>query len=474
MKLIAVKSLIYLLLTLTFSNSTFADTQKIRWFTDIEEAKQQAEENQVPILLVFSGSDWCKPCMKLKQEILTSVEFEKYALKNLILVELDFPAQKKNRLSDEQTEHNEALAEKYNAKGAFPLMVVVNHLDKKLGELGYKKDFKVTDYIAYFSSLSKMGLNLPPNSNSKTQTKVLKLMGSRFEVSAIHNDTQVAWDAINAGIQEITRIENLISSWDENSQTSQINRNAGIEAVKVDEELYNLIHRALKISKLTDGAFDISFASMERVWKFDGSMTKVPSKEAISESVAKVNYQNIVLNVEAQTVFLKEKGMKIGFGAIGKGYAANRAKVIMQKMGIENGLVSAGGDLIGWGEQEDGTQWKIGIADPQEKDNIFSWLSIVNQSVVTSGNYEKFAMIDGKRYAHIIDPRTGMPVTGLKSVTMICPDAELADALATSVFVLGEEKGLNLVNQLKGIECLLVTEENEIRTSENLALNYYE
>ncbi len=468
MKLFAVKSILCLLLSLTFSFSvTFADVEKIRWLTDIEEAKQKAEEHQIPILLVFSGSDWCKPCMKLKQEILTSVEFEKYAFKNLVLVELDFPAQKKNRLSDEQTKHNEALAEKYNTKGAFPLMVVVNHSEKKLGEIGYKKDYTVADYINYFSSFSKHSFN------PKTQTKVLKLMGSRFEVSAIHNDVGLAWEAINAGIQEITRIEKLISSWDEASQTSEINRNAGIEAVKVDKELYDLIHRALKVSKLTDGAFDISFASMEKVWKFDGSMTELPSEEAIVASVAKVNYQNILLDAEAQTVFLKEKGMRIGFGAIGKGYAANRAKAIMQEMGIDNGLVSAGGDLIGWGEQEDGTEWKIGIADPEEKDKIFSWLSIVNQSVVTSGNYEKFAMIDGKRYAHIIDPRTGMPVIGLKSVTVICPDAELADALATSIFVLGEKAGLDLVNQLKGIEALLVTDENEIKTSENLDLNYY-
>lgn len=464
------------MLTSFYAHATFAEG--IQWYTDIEVAKQEAEKTQNPILVVFSGSDWCKPCMKLKQEVLTSSEFEEYASQNLILVEADFPAQKKNRLSDEQTAHNDKLAETYNPNGVFPSMILLDHTGKKLGGMGYKKDFEIKDYIAYFSSFSKMGMNSEgmnsEKETNKTHTKVLKLMGSRFEVSAIQEDEQLAWDAINAGIAEITRIENLISSWKEDSETSEINRKAGIEPVKVDKELYDLIHRALRVSKLTDGAFDISFASLEKVWKFDGSMTELPSKEAIAASVAKINYHNIILDDETQTVFLKEEGMRIGFGAIGKGYAANRAKKIMQEMGIENGLVNAGGDLIGWGEQEDGTVWKIGIADPQEKDKIFSWLSIVNQSVVTSGNYEKFAMIDGTRYAHIIDPRTGMPVTGLKSVTVICPDAELADALATSIFVLGEGAGINLVNQLKGIECLLVTDENEIKTSEHLALNYYE
>ncbi len=464
MKYLAVFCLLCFLAQPAFS----VEVEKIQWHTDIEAAKEKAKKYQLPLLLVFSGSDWCKPCIKLRENILYSAEFERYAFKNLVLVELDFPALKKNRLSKEQTTHNEQLAEKYNAKGVFPSMVVITHTGKQLGQMGYKKDYAVADYITYFSSFSKYGVN------SKTQTKVLKLMGSRFEISAVHEDIRLAWKAINAGIAEITRIEQLISSWDANSQTSEINQQAGIQAVKVDSELYDLIYRALKVSKLTNGAFDISFASMERIWKFDGSMTEIPSNEAVQKSVVKVAYQNIILDAEAQTVFLKEKGMRIGFGAIGKGYAANRAKSVMKEIGVENGLVNAGGDLIGWGEQEDGTHWRIGIADPKQKGAVFSWLGIVNQGVVTSGNYEKFALIDGKRYAHIIDPRSGMPVTGLKSVTIICPDAELADALATSVFVLGEKAGLDLVNQLKGIECLLVTDEDEIQVSNNLTLNYYE
>ena len=327
--------------------------------------------------------------------------------------------------------------------------------------------------ILSFAACLPCFAQLEAGENKNSHTKVIKLMGSRFEITAQNPDAQSAWDAINAAIAEISRIESLISSWDTNSQTSLINKNAGIRAIKVERELYDLIARSLKISRLTEGAFDISFASIDKLWRFDGSMTQMPPADAVKQSVNKINHRNIILDNEASSVFLREKGMKIGFGAIGKGYAANRAKFIMQSMGIESGVVNAGGDLIGWGKLTDGSQRRIAISDPNEKEHILSWLSVEDMAVVTSGDYERYVIFDGKRYAHIIDPRTGYPVTGLKSVTIICPDAELADALATSVFVLGEKKGLELINQLKGIECLLVTDENEIKTSTNLQLNPY-
>lgn len=306
------------------------------------------------------------------------------------------------------------------------------------------------------------------------QKKVTKLMGCRFEITAAGDDEAIAWQAINAGIDEIVRIEKLISSWDKNSQTSAINRNAGIEPVKVDKELFDLIFRSKKVAALTGGAFDISYASMDRIWKFDGSMQAMPSSEKVADARQFINWENIELNTENQTVFLKEKGMKIGFGAIGKGYAANRAKVIMQKItGIHGGVVNASGDLICWGKTSESESQSIKIADPKDQSKALGWLQIRETSIVTSGDYERFVMFDEKRYAHIIDPRTGYPTTGIKSVTVVCPDAEVADALATSVFVLGKTDGLALINSLKNVECLLITDENELFTSENLKLNYY-
>ena len=312
------------------------------------------------------------------------------------------------------------------------------------------------------------------SAQDKVHKKVLKLMGSRFEITVIEEDETVAWNAINAAIEEIERIEALISSWDPNSQTSALNQNAGLKPLKVDSELYQLVSRAKKISILTNGAFDISYASMDKIWKFDGTMNQVPDKIEVAQSVEKIDFNRISLNKELGTVYLEDAGMKIGFGAIGKGYAANRGRLVMQDLGIKNGIVNAGGDLMAWGTDEYEKPWRVAIADPKDKGQAIGWLNIQNMSVVTSGNYEKFVVIDNEKYSHIIDPRTGYPVKGLKSVTIVCPDAELADALATSVFVMGKTNGLELVNTLADVECIIVDDKDQLTTSENLTINYYE
>jgi len=301
-----------------------------------------------------------------------------------------------------------------------------------------------------------------------THRKIIKLMGCRFEITAIHEEAQLAWDAINAAILEMDRVESIISSWKADSQTSEINRQAGISPVKVDAILFNLIARSLKISKLTGGAFDISYGSMDKVWKFDGSMKKIPGHKAIKRSVAKIGFQHIILDQEHQTVFLKKTGMKIGFGGIGKGLAANIAKKVMIAKGVENGLVNASGDLIAWGKQEHGNDFKVGIASPSDISKIHCYVNLNNTAIVTSGDYESCVFFNGVRYGHIIDPRTGYPTTGIKSVSLICPDPELGDALATSVFVLGVKAGLNMINQIRGVECLIVTDDDKMLHSANL------
>jgi thiamine biosynthesis lipoprotein len=296
-------------------------------------------------------------------------------------------------------------------------------------------------------------------------------MGSRFDITVVARDSLEANIHIDTAVAEITRIENLISSWDPNSQTSEINRNAGIKAVKVNSELFQLIERALKISKLTQGAFDISYASMDKVWFFDGSMTEMPSEDAIKNSVSKVGYQNIILDETNQTVFLKLKEMKIGFGAIGKGYAADKAKQLLIDKGVESGIINASGDLNTWGTQPNGNDWLVAIVNPLNKEKVFSWMPVNNSAVVTSGNYEKYVKFNNVLYTHIIDPRTGYPATGILSVTIFTKTAELADALATSIFVMGVDTGLDFINQLKGVECIIIDENNKIITSEHIQLN---
>lgn len=303
------------------------------------------------------------------------------------------------------------------------------------------------------------------------RTEILLLMGSRFEITPYSGSDSLNEAAITAAITEIKRIETLISEWIPGSEISEVNRNSGIKPVKVSGELYSLVRRCIKVSELTDGAFDITWASARGIWRFDGSMTELPKKETIDSVLLLINYRNIVLNDSDQTIYLAKRGMAIGLGAIGKGYAANCARNVMQKMGIASGIVIAGGDLITWGSPEEGKQWPIGISNPSNPRQALAWLEVGEAAVVTSGNYEKFVMIEGKRYCHIINPATGYPVSGLQSVTIICPDAELADALSTSVFVMGKEKGLALINQLKGVECVIMDDTGRFITSDHIQLN---
>lgn len=298
--------------------------------------------------------------------------------------------------------------------------------------------------------------------------KALKLMGSRFEITVVTPSEELGYINIEEAIAEITRIERMISSWDKNSETYLINQNAGIKPIKVSRELFNLIERCKQVSELTDGAFDISYASMDKIWKFDGSMTKMPTPEAIKKSVEKVGFTKIILDKDHETVFLKEKGMKISFGAIGKGYAADKAKEFLISKQVAGGIIDAAGDLSTWGTDVTGKKWIVGIVNPLAKNKVVSWLPVVESSVATSGNYEKFVNFNGKRYSHIIDPRTGYPSTGIRQVSIFAKNAEICDALATAVFIMGKEAGLFLINQLDGIEVILFDNFNKVHKSDGI------
>jgi thiamine biosynthesis lipoprotein len=299
----------------------------------------------------------------------------------------------------------------------------------------------------------------------------MKLMGNRFEITVVGKIADWANQQIDAAVTEIKRIEDLLSTFKETSETNLINRNAGIQPVKVSEETFNLIARSLRISQITQGAFDISYGSIDqRLWNFDQTMTSLPDRQTAKRMVRLINYRNIELDYANQTVFLKEQGMRIGFGGIGKGYAAEMAKVLLKKNGVESGIVNASGDLAVWGKQPDGKPWTIGIVHPDFAGQPFSYMEIADGAVATSGNYEKFVLIAGKKYSHTIDPKTGLPVRGIKSVTIISPNAELCDALATPVTILGTTLGIDLVNQLNGVECVIIDDDNRLFTSKNIHL----
>jgi thiamine biosynthesis lipoprotein len=294
-------------------------------------------------------------------------------------------------------------------------------------------------------------------------------MGNIFTISIICENKELAEISLNEAVDEIKRIENLLSTYSDKSETELINKNSGIMPVIISPETFQLIKRAQKISSITQGAFDLSYGSIDKnLWNFNQNMTELPSKKIAQKMVSLINYQNIELDETNTTIFLKNKGMRIGFGGIGKGYAADKAKELLIKKGIISGVVNASGDLCTWGKQLDNTDWTIGIAHPDQKNQVFSTLKISNLAVATSGNYEKFVLIDGKKYSHTIDPKTGLPIQGIKSVTIISPSAELSDALATPVTVMGISVGLDLINQLNQVACIIVDDNNVVYTSKNI------
>ncbi len=296
-----------------------------------------------------------------------------------------------------------------------------------------------------------------------------KLMGNSFSLGVLSENEEKAQFDLNLAISEIKRIEKLFTTFDESSQVNKINQGAGLSPVKVDQEILQLIHRSTKISELTQGAFDISYGSLDKnFWNFNREMKELPKPEDALKSVEMINYKNIELNFEDSTVFLKKKGMRIGFGGIGKGYAADSAQRLLKDLGYNNGVVNASGDLCAWGKDEGNKPWQIGIINPDDKKKVLGYVNLNNSSTATSGNYEKFVIINGIKYSHTINPKTGFPVRGIKSVTIFAPTAELSDVLTTPVLVMGKEVGLDLINQLKGVECILIDDNNKIFTSKNI------
>lgn len=302
----------------------------------------------------------------------------------------------------------------------------------------------------------------------------LYMMTSPFEMTVVAKDTIQGNEYIDAAIAEVSRIENLVSDWKPETQISKVNQNAGIQPIKVDDEVFELVKRSIKMSKITDGAFDISYASMDKIWKFDGSMKSMPTPEAIEKSVEKVGYQKIILDEKAKTIFLRDKGMKLGLGGIAQGFIADKIKTLLTSKGCASGIANVSGDIAAWGKQPDGSPWTVGIVNPMNKTKVFATFPLVDSSVETSGTYERYVVFNGIRYSHIINPKTGYPAQGIVSVTTFAKQTEVADALAKGVFLFGVDAGLNFINQLKGIECIIVDAKGKIYTSKGINLKNIE
>jgi thiamine biosynthesis lipoprotein len=332
----------------------------------------------------------------------------------------------------------------------------------------------VASLVLLLSVLRTVAQPLVPRPRARAYTREAHLMGSHFTFTAVSADDSLAWRALRAGLRETQRLDHLCSYWDSTSQVVKINRQAGIRPVVVDQEVYDLIARTLKISALSGGAFDITFASGDKIYQFDKQAhASLPDSATVRRSVCRIGWQKVKLDPATHAVYLTEKGMRINLAGILQGYGVRRAEEIMKKMGIAGGLINGSGDVYCWGKQPDGSGWRIAIGDPAKPHSVSSWLTVSDMAVVTAGNYEQYFTVGGRYYGHIINPHTGYPATGLRSVTIICPDVELADALDDAVFVLGPTEGLALINRLKGVDATVITDEGKTLVSRGMQLNAY-
>jgi thiamine biosynthesis lipoprotein len=292
------------------------------------------------------------------------------------------------------------------------------------------------------------------------------IMGTEVSILIMDETEQTARRAMRAAFDEVRRIDALMTDW-RSSPFEEINQQAGIAPVAVSDEILFMVQEAIRISKLTDGSFDISYAGAGRLWDFKKSPPALPGEQEIRESLKLVGYSNIRVNAAEKTVFLPLEGMRIGLGGIAKGYSVDRAAQTIKESGIKNFAVNAGGDLTVRGKRG-GKLWWVGIRHPRNKTENIALLPISNGTVVTSGDNERFFVVDGVRYCHILNPKTGYPANQCQSVTLIARTTYLGDALATSVFVMGPARGMQFIESQAHLEGMIVDADGRIHVSSGL------
>lgn len=305
----------------------------------------------------------------------------------------------------------------------------------------------------------------------KQQERLLKVTRTSLHtitsMTVVTSNEQQAQQAIDAAYRELERLGQMLNFYADDSEVTAINKNAGIRPVRVSPETFEVIRQAVFASENTEGAFDATVGPLVKLWDFKRGI--IPDKDAIEELLERVGYKNIVLDASAQTVYLKEEGAQIDLGGILKGYAADKASLVLQKHGLSSGIVTIGGEVRAFGNKPDGTPWIVGIQNPRQKgpnDEVIATMALSNRSVSTSGDYIKFFEKDGVRYHHILNPKTGYPAEQCGSVTVIANDGVTADGFS-KIFVLGPEKGLKIAKKV-GFDAIFIDCNGKISMSEGL------
>lgn len=302
------------------------------------------------------------------------------------------------------------------------------------------------------------GLLLPTcGSPHRPYIETASIMGTTFSITIDGYDDASA--AAEDAFEEIRRIDRLLSTYKENSQISDVNRRAAAMPISVDADFWNVLAASRVYYRLSDGGFDPTIYPLMRLWGFTKRQGRIPAKNELDSVLPLVDFDKITLDKSAHTVHFESDGMALDFGGIAKGYAVDRAIEMLKKRGVKNAIIDAGGNFYALGTPNGREHWRAGIRHPLKHDALIAMLPVTDIGVATSGNYERFFEINGKKYCHIIDPRTGRPVEGMLSATIIADTAMAADALSTSAFVLGEKNGMRLIESLPGVEGMLILQD---------------
>ncbi|MEW5920072.1 MAG: FAD:protein FMN transferase [Bacillota bacterium] len=331
-----------------------------------------------------------------------------------------------------------------------------------------KKYKAIAVHLIVFVMLPVLLLTLPGCSAEQAKTtRTLFIMDTHVDITFYSSSVQVAQTAIGEIFTEMQRLESLLSRHIAGSDLQRINEAAGREPVQVSPETLFVLRRALEIAALSDGAFDPTIAPLLELWGFGGESFAVPSADQLAQARELVNYRVVEIDEEQGSVFLPRSGMKLDLGGIAKGYIVDKGQELARGS-VSASFINAGGDISIRGRKPSGDAWRVAVQDPHDPQR---WVAVINMdegSVVTSGDYQRFFEVEGRRYHHILDPHTGMPAFGLSSVTIVAPDTTTADALATAVFVLGEEKGMALVESLPNVDALIVDNNGKLLISSGL------
>ena len=292
-------------------------------------------------------------------------------------------------------------------------------------------------------------------------------MGTLVSITAVASDNEGGHKAIQAGFEEIKRLEQLLSTWIPASELSRVNAEAGRQPVAVSRETFDLVARSLDLARLTGGGFNIAVGPVVELWSVT-ERQHIPSDAELQQLRALVDWTSIQLDWEARTIFLPYEGMKIDVGGIGKGYAADRAVEAMKGAGAGGGVVALSGDIKTFGALPDAAGFAVGIKHPRQEGALIAVIDLKDEAISTAGDYERFFERDGVRYHHILDPQTLRPARSCQSVTVIGKEGALVDGLDTGIFVLGPERGMALVEQLADVEAIIVDDQGRVMVSPGL------